>query len=107
MARAVGDGPSKTFDTLVEEGIADGYTRIDNNPGLNEPRPVIRDDRGLLEGTGIPILRVPTQRRGGRSQAGRARKKTGVSGNDTKGGSEKLFGLNPDITVTYLNGAAQ
>ena len=107
MARAVGDGPSKTFDTLVEEGIADGYTRIDNNPGLEEPKPVIRDDRGLLEGTGIELLPVPSGRGSRNRKAGSKQENAGVSGNDKSPSAEKLSGVNPSITVTSPNGAPQ
>lgn len=104
MARAVGDKPSSTFDTLVEEGIADGYTRIDNNPASGAPRPVIRDDRGLLEGTGIEILPVPSGR-GPRARGARGRKENaGVSGNDQSLSAKEG---EPDITVTYPNEAAQ
>jgi predicted kinase len=93
MARSVGDGPSKTFDTLMEEGIADGYTRIDNNPESGAPKPVLRDDRGLLEGTGIEILPVPSGR-GPRARGARGRKENaGVSGNDQSPSAEKISGL--------------
>ena len=107
MARSVGNGPSRTFDTLVEEGIADGYTRIDNNPASGAPRPVIRDDRGVLEGTGIELLPVPSGRGSRNRKAGSRQENAGVSGNDTKGGAEKLSGVNPSITVTSPNGAPQ
>lgn len=49
----VGRGPTETFDALVEQGAADAYTKIDNNPGAGEPRIVIRDDEGLIEAAGI------------------------------------------------------
>jgi len=49
----VGRGPTETFDALVEQGAADAYTKIDNNPGVGEPRIVIRDDEGLIEAAGI------------------------------------------------------
>ena len=94
VARAVGDGPSRTFDTLVEEGIADGYTRIDNNPASGAPRPVIRDDRGILEGTGIELLPVSSGR-GSRNRNARGRKKNArISGNDQSPSAKESSGLN-------------
>lgn len=53
--RAVGDNPSKTYDTLKQEGVADGYTRIDNNVGRDAEKPVLEDTRNLLEGTDLRV----------------------------------------------------
>ena len=54
----VGRGPTETFDALVEQGAADAYTKIDNNPGIGEPRIVIRDDEGLIEAAGIDFRKL-------------------------------------------------
>ena len=53
--RAVGDNPSKTYDTLKQEGVADGYTRIDNNVGRDAEKPILEDTRNLLEGTDLRV----------------------------------------------------
>ena len=52
---AVGDNPSKTYDLLKEEGVADGYARIDNSVGERDLKPVIEDDAGLFEGTDLRL----------------------------------------------------
>lgn len=62
----VGTDPTKAFDELVEQGAADAYTKIDNNPGKGEPRIVIRDDDNLIESAGIDARRLeqPTGKSG-------------------------------------------
>ena len=40
---------------MRREGVADGYTQIDNNGRVNEPKPVIEDTRGLLEGVELRL----------------------------------------------------
>ena len=61
--KSVGDKPSQTYDILKKEGAADGYTRIDNNVGFKEEKPIIEDSRNLLEGTELRL-------RGGRADGG-------------------------------------
>jgi adenylate kinase family enzyme len=58
----VGDNPSKNYDILREEGIADGYTRIDNTAPVEQPRALLEDTREVLEGT---ELRLRDSRRNG------------------------------------------
>lgn len=58
----VGDNPSKNYDILREEGIADGYTRIDNTAPIEQPRALLEDTREVLEGT---ELRLRDSRRNG------------------------------------------
>jgi hypothetical protein len=53
--RQVGSNPTKTYYTLKQEGIADGYTQIDNNGGFDQPKPVLEDTRNILEGTDIRL----------------------------------------------------
>jgi predicted ABC-type ATPase len=73
----VGNKPSATYDILRKEGIADGYTRIDNTVAIDQPRPVLEDTGGLLEGTDIRL------RSGGRD-SGYDIGKPGVSGSKQK-----------------------
>jgi hypothetical protein len=37
---AVGDNPTRTYQTLRDEGAADGFAEIDNNGGFNAPKPI-------------------------------------------------------------------
>ena len=53
--RQVGSNPTKTYYTLKQEGIADGYTQIDNNGGFDQPKPVLEDTRNILENTDIRL----------------------------------------------------
>jgi len=69
----VGDNPSKTYDLLREEGVADGYARIDNSVGERDPRPVIEDDAGLFEGTDIRLAEGGGRRGSGGVYASRSR----------------------------------
>ncbi len=73
----VGNKPSATYDILRKEGIADGYTRIDNTVAIDQPRPVLEDTGRLLEGTDIRL------RSGGRD-SGYDLGKPGVSGSKQK-----------------------
>ena len=59
--KSIGDGPMQTYRTLKEEGVADGYTHIDNNGRVEDPKPVIEDTRNLLEGVDLRL-------RGGRPE---------------------------------------
>jgi len=70
---SVGDNPSKTYDLLREEGVADGYARIDNSVGQRDPKPVIEDDAGLLEGTDIRLAEGGGRRGSGGVYASRSR----------------------------------
>jgi len=72
----VGDNPSRTYDLLKEEGVADGYARIDNSVGERDPRPVIEDDAGLFEGTDLRLAEGGGRRGSGSAYASR-------SGNDS------------------------
>ena len=74
---SVGNKPSATYDILRKEEIADGYTRIDNTVAIDQPRPVIEDTGGLLEGTEIRL-------RGGGRNRGNDSRKPGVSGSGKK-----------------------
>ena len=73
---SVGDNPSRTYDLLREEGVADGYARIDNSVGQRDLKPVIEDDAGLLEGTDIRLAEGGGRRGSGSVYASR-------SGNDS------------------------
>jgi len=53
--RQVGDNPTKTYYSIKKEGLADGYTQIDNNPGIDQPKPVLEDTRNILEGVDIRL----------------------------------------------------
>jgi predicted ABC-type ATPase len=73
----VGNKPSATYDILREEGIADGFTRIDNTVPIDQPKPVLEDTGGLLEGTEIRL-------RGSGRNRGNDSGKPGVSGSQQK-----------------------
>lgn len=45
----VGDLPTETYDIIKSQGLADGYTRIDNSVGFNDLKPIKEDTRGLAE----------------------------------------------------------
>jgi len=55
--RKVGDNPSKTYDTLKQQGKADGYTRIDNNGQIDDGKVLIEDTREVIKGTDIRLRR--------------------------------------------------
>jgi predicted ABC-type ATPase len=65
----VGNKPSQTYDILKQEEVADGYTRIDNSVGQRDPKPVIEDEAGLLEGTDIRLAESRGRRYGGSVQS--------------------------------------
>jgi len=50
---AVGDNPNLTYNILREEGIADGYSKIDNSVGFDDIKPVLEDQREIFSGTNI------------------------------------------------------
>ena len=55
--RQVGDTPGKTYDTLKQQGKADGYTRIDNNGEIDEPKDLVEDTREIVKDTDIRLRR--------------------------------------------------
>ena len=89
----VGDNPSKNYDILREEGIADGYTRIDNTAPIEQPRALLEDTREVLEGT---ELRLRDSRRNGGALRPESANAGGVkpsSGPIAQGGGRGLSGL--------------
>jgi len=76
--RSVGDKPTQTYNLLREEGIADGYTRIDNSGAFDQPKPVREDTGKLLQGTELRLRFEggaggngrPVSRNAGRAPAG-------------------------------------
>lgn len=42
------DGAPRTYQTLKEQNLADAYARIENTPGLGQPRGVLEDPQGIL-----------------------------------------------------------
>ena len=89
----VGDNPSKNYDILREEGIADGYTRIDNTAPIGQPRALLEDTREVLEGT---ELRLRDSRRNGGALRPESANAGGVkpsSGPIAQGGGRGLAGL--------------
>ena len=89
----VGDNPSKNYDILREEGIADGYTRIDNTAPIEQPRALLEDTREVLEGT---ELRLRDSRRNGGALRPESANAGGVkpsSGPIAQGGGRGLAGL--------------
>jgi len=53
--RGVGEKPSQNYDILKQEGVADGYARIDNNGPRDAEKPLLEDTRNLLEGTDLRL----------------------------------------------------
>ena len=50
-----GDKPLRNYELLREEGIANGYARIDNSAAIDQPRTVIEDTRGIFADTGLQL----------------------------------------------------
>ena len=42
------DGAPRTYDILKQKGAAAGFARIDNSPGLGQPRGIVEDGAGIL-----------------------------------------------------------
>ena len=61
--------PEITYNKLREEGIADGYGKIDTTTGIGEPKQVYEDTAGIFQDTTIRL-------REGRNYGGAIRKKT-------------------------------
>ncbi len=57
MLKKVGENPSKTFNTIQQKGIADGYYRIDNNGPQDGYKEVLTETRELLKDTSIRLRR--------------------------------------------------
>jgi predicted kinase len=55
--RSVGTGPSATYDFLKQKGAADGYTRIFNEVGRDDAKPIIEDTRNLLDNVELRLRR--------------------------------------------------
>ena len=70
--KEVGDGPMNTYNILKKEGLADGYTHIDNNGQRGQPKPVIEDTGQLLEGVDLQLRASGPEDSGLRGQPGGA-----------------------------------
>lgn len=70
--KEVGDGPMNTYNILKKEGLADGYTHIDNNGQRGQPKPVIEDTGQLLEGVDLQLRTSGPEDSGLRGQPGGA-----------------------------------
>lgn len=66
IAIAAGEKPPSTYRALREKGVADGYTQIDNNVGLEED-PIIVEARGSLSQS---LFGLGTEQRGAGSPSG-------------------------------------
>ena len=75
------DGAPRTYQTLKESNRADAYARIENTPGLGEPRGILenphdilaalgRRDGGDRPAPGGPVSGTPEGAAGGPDQAG-------------------------------------
>jgi len=53
--QSIGNKPLEVYNTLRKEGLADGYTQIDNNGKFGDAKPVLEDTRGLLEGVELRL----------------------------------------------------
>jgi len=47
--------PEITYNKLKEEGIADGYGKIDTTTGIGEPKQVYEDTAGIFQDTAIRL----------------------------------------------------
>ena len=70
--KEVGDGPMNTYNILKKEGLADGYTHIDNNGQRGQPKPIIEDTGQLLEGVDLQLRASGPEDSGLRGQPGGA-----------------------------------
>ena len=70
--KEVGDGPMNTYNILKKEGLADGYTHIDNNGQRGQPKPIIEDTGQLLEGVDLQFRASGPEDSGLRGQPGGA-----------------------------------
>lgn len=52
-AEAYRGKPSKTYDILKKEGVADGYGKIDTTTKLGEPKKIYEDTAGIFKNTGL------------------------------------------------------
>lgn len=52
-AEAYRGKPSKTYEILKKEGVADGYGKIDTTTKLGQPKKIYEDTSGIFEGTGL------------------------------------------------------
>ena len=68
--KEVGDGPMNTYNILKKEGLADGYTHIDNNGQIGQPKPVIEDTGQLLNGVDLRLRSGGAVDSGLRGQSG-------------------------------------
>jgi len=68
-----GDNPGKTYDILRKKGVANGYTRLDNEGDKDAAKLVIEDTRNLLEGVDLRLRRSGDQSGGdlGRAAGGK------------------------------------
>lgn len=84
--KKVGDEPMNTYNILKKEGLADGYTHIDNNGQRGDPKPVIEDTGQLLEGVDLRL-------RSGRLEDSEVRGKPGGASPDEEAARqvERLF----------------
>ena len=71
--KATGDNPGKTYDILRKKGVANGYTRLDNEGDKDAAKLVIEDTRNLLEGVDLRLRRSGDQSGGdlGRAAGGK------------------------------------
>jgi hypothetical protein len=68
--KEVGDGPMNTYNILKKEGLADGYTHIDNNGQRGQPKPIIEDTGQILEGVDLQLRASGPEDSGLRGQPG-------------------------------------
>lgn len=97
MAEAI-DGPPRTYDVLKSKGAADGFARIDNSPGLGEPRRILEDPQGIVPADlgGVGSVRRDAVRPGDGPGEGAARPEgrgqEGLASPDIRQADDALFG---------------
>ena len=52
-AKNIKDSPNKTYNKLKQEGIADGYGKIDTTTRISEPKKIFEDTADIFTETGL------------------------------------------------------
>lgn len=60
LMKRVGERPSDTYIELRDRGVVQRYAEIEGNGGPQEPKPILEDNAGSLDGVeaeGLPVIR--------------------------------------------------
>ncbi len=75
--KSVGNKPSETFEVLKKKGVANGYSKVDNNAPKDQDPEILEDSRQFLEGR---LFRLQRRGRGGREETRRVDQDPGWKG---------------------------